>query len=195
MRKIWLIILSMVVSFLQLGCEEELISGAMEYRYLFYAYFVPQSLYLTSYSGKGVNNIEMYGDEYVTSKSNPDKFTELLNEYGEMGDGIIRSIDPQVRKPIGIDSIRVYRLDMDNGLMVDVSSEWNISYRNAYPFISSNYKSKQQFVSKKVSELTEHDYQWICYQFNINSQISDGYDNLLVVSLKNETDLFLKVED
>lgn len=171
-----------------LSCsEKEIITGRFDLRYLFSSYFVPQSINVPS---PGTYGFRAYlnSEEKITEENNLTEFLKLSTEYGETGDKIFSVPHPPYPKPYGISSIKFYQ--SAQGKRADISDKVKIAFRDCSNIILSKYSVKSdEFVIKKVSELTSHDLKWLRERFTIFRETKEPGEFYLVITLENGKEL------
>ena len=148
-------------------------------RYLFDAYFVPNKASVNTIARKSFT-VQLDGEHI---KQGSTLFTSLSKEYGDTGEDR-QLYPPPYPKPYNITNLRI--LQGEGAEIKDVSSEFSITFKDFSEYVASKYsKGVDTQVTKKVSDLTDHDYKWIFFKFNLESPERDNTNLTLEVVLKD----------
>lgn len=199
MKKFKYVLLFVAVWAGVLSCSDknEITGYTSELRYLFYSYYIPKAVYLE------VNDANTYchvvwgyvPSKKISEKDNLTEFKRLAGEYGETGEKPFKLWHPAFAKAFGISTVKVYRQVGNERL--DVSDQAVAAYDDWSGFISSKYEGPgfSKRVRKKVSELTEHDIKWLSWDLHLWLEMEDKSHLFLVVTLKDNTELSVKITE
>ena len=179
-----------IILLIFVSCDEE--TWESEERYFFKSFFYPTCFTYDYSSDCGINYIMLSSEESITESNNPSEFYRLDGEYGESGKSKICEEPPMAsNQPIGIKSMKVYKIDGDE--RVDVSDQCLIRYENYSSYVSSHFSTsitdEMMTVRKMMSSLTDFDCRWMSQSILIVLHFQNEGNVYLVISLDNGTEI------
>ena len=165
-------------------------TGTVTLRYIYKGYFIPKIYKLRT--GADFFHVFLYADEYITERDGA-RFYLLAEKYGEYGREKFEHSHPASYKPYNVLSMKVYQ--ERRGETVDVSDQIEICYWDFSTFIQKNYYGRIDEISKKVSALTTKDLFWLTYEFHLFPNLKDKKDLLLVITMKDNSSLTIRLSD